>query len=767
MNNCYNFKVNNTLMEIRCVEEGIFRVRLTDGDEFKESLLSRYNLLQENPKDVNTVFTDGDTAVLKTEKFCVSVDKTDGTVKFNGGKKEISILLTGKDKNTYKNDGFHMEIDLDEEEKLYGLGDCDRNSVMKRGTIATMLVADYVSYGPIPYMMSSLGWGILVNCTYMHTFDMGSSVHDKVLIDAEKGVIDFYVFIAQDMKQVLNLYTNITGKPFIFPKSAYGFLYMCNDEYGARDMLQDCVSFRKYKIPCDTIGLEPGWMEKFYDYSIDKKWDPKRFYLPYWFDDGYAGTWSFLFNLRKMGYKLSLWLCIDYDLLWEEEGTTLELKTNSMAGRILKDEHFISSVKMDKETKPGVPWFDHLKKFVDNGAVGFKLDAANMVLEHPDRLWAGKYHDDEVHNVYNVILSKQMNEGFRNHTKGRRGLIYTPCLYAGTQRYAGTWAGDTGGDSLTVASVLNLAMCGCSNSSCDMDIVDPKAIHYAFLLPWTKFNGFRNWQQPWFMGEELEELIRKYSTLRSTLFPYIYTMAHVAYRTAIPMARPLCLMYPEDSNCDNVMNEYMLGDNLLVGVFDMNMYLPEGNWYDFWSDEIYEGGRNIEYKIPENAGGALFVKMGSILTRQEAMPHLDKEFPKCYNVHLYPGGNSEFTLIEDDGVTFDYEDGKVLETKMVMDNHSDAGFDFTLYKRTGSFGEKKTDVKYDINTMGENHISNVPDMPDVPAVNVIIHGNLKYEVTDENGNIVETETNENTISFMISKELHEEKNLTYRINVLR
>ena len=764
MENQFVFKTAKNNIEIRCVEDGIFRVRLSSDRKFKESLLSRYNLLQENPKDVVCNFTDGNVASVKTDKYTVSVDKSNDTLTFAGGRKDVVISLFGQNKEEYENEGFHMEIDLDDAEKLYGMGDEDRSSVMKRGKIGTMLVTDYVAYGPIPYMMSSFGWGILVNCTYMHTFDMGCSVKDKVLIDAEKGVIDFYVFIAEDMKQVLNLYTNITGKPFILPKSAYGFLYMCNDEYGARDMLQDCVSFRKYDIPCDIIGLEPGWMEKFYDYSIDKKWDPTRFYIPYWFDDGYTGTWSFFFNLRKMGYKLNLWLCIDYDLLWEEEGTILTLKTQSMSDRLLKDEHFISSIQMDKGTKPGVPWFDHLKKFIDNGAIGFKLDAANMVLEHPDRLWAGKYLDEEVHNVYNVILSKQMNEGFRNYTQGRRGLIYTPCLYAGTQRYAATWAGDTGGDGATVASVLNLAMCGCSNSSCDMDVVDPKAIHYAFLLPWTKFNGFKNWQQPWFMGEELEETIRKYSKLRSSLFPYIYSNAHVAYRTGLAMARPLCLMYPEDSACDNIMNEYMLGENLLVGVFDMNIYLPDGKWYDFWSDEIYEGNRMVEYKIPSGAGGALFVKAGSIVPMQKPMPHLDKQFPDCYNIHIYPGGDAEFELIEDDGVTFDYEEGKVLNTKMLMSNSTDIGFDFTLCKREGSFGEKKTDIEYDVNTMSQNHISNVPEMPEVPDVNVIIHGNCEYKVEDEMGSAITTEFKDKTTCFTISKEIHKEKNITFKIS---
>lgn len=761
MDTRYTFQTQKNNIEIRCIEEGIFRVRLSSEKQFKESLLSRYNLIREEPKAVCCEFTDGDTATVRSSKFTVSVDKACDTLSFQGGRKEIVISLAGRNGEEYANEGFHIEIGLDDAEKLYGMGDEDRSSIMKRGKIGTMLLADYVAYGPIPYMMSSFGWGILVNCTYMHTFDMGCSVPDKVLIDAEKGVIDFYVFIADDMKQVLNLYTNITGKPFILPKSAYGFLYMCNDEYGVRDMLQDCVSFRKYGIPCDFIGLEPGWMEKFYDYSTEKKWDPTRFYIPYWFPDGYTGTWSFFFNLRKLGYKLSLWLCIDYDLLWEEEGTLPVLKTNSMENRLLKDEHFISSIKMDKETKPGEPWFEHLKKFVDNGAVGFKLDAANMVLEHPDRLWAGKYLDDEVHNVYNVILSKQMYEGFRNYTGGRRGLIYTPCLYAGTQRFAATWAGDTGGDSSTVASVLNLAMCGCSNSSCDMDVVDPKAIHYAFLLPWTKFNGFKNWQQPWFMGEELEETMRKYSCLRSTLFPYIYTMAHVAYRTGVAMARPLCLMYPEDDACDNIMNEYMLGDSLLVGVFDMNLYLPEGKWYDFWNDEIYEGNTQIAYTIPEGAGGALFAKAGSIVPMQKAMPHLDKAYPDCYDVHLYPGADAAFELIEDDGVTFDYEAGMVLSTRMEMKNSTENSFDFVLHMREGSFGPRKTDVEYDVNTMGQNHPANVPQMPDIPAVRVIIHG--EYDVYSHSGEKVSCETENGRTSFLIHKDVHKENTVSYKM----
>ena len=108
-------------------------------------------------------------------------------------------------------------------------------------------------------------------------------------------------------------------------------------------------------------------------------------------------------------------------------------------------------------------------------------------------------------------------------------------------------------------------------------------------------------------------MIRYYARLRSALFPYIYSMAHKASRTALPLARALTLMYPDVPEYDYVTNTYMLGDSLLVAVFDMHVTLPEGEWYDYWTGEKYTGGRVVEYEIPEGRGGALFVRAGSVI----------------------------------------------------------------------------------------------------------------------------------------------------------
>ncbi|MBQ8908592.1 MAG: DUF5110 domain-containing protein [Clostridia bacterium] len=749
MKNVFLFEAQGRRVELRAIDEGIFRVRLSATGKFRESMLSRYGILQEQPKDIEARLEDG---VLQTGRFSLALSGESLSVSGEGH--SLAFTVSGRGGEALSEEGFRLSLGLTEKERLYGLGDENRDGIMKRGRVATLWQTDYIGYGPIPFLMSSAGWGILVNCTYLHTYDMGASEKNTLVIDAEKGALDFYIFLASDMKGVLQLYTDVSGKPVMLPKSAYGFTFVCNEQANAKMMLEDCAAFRRYGIPCDIVGLEPGWMETHYDFSVDKKWDAERFYLPYWEPANYTGIFSFCYNLRKMGYKLSLWLCCDYDLLYEEEGEVRRRTENSMEGRLIKDEHLHYSVSMDRITKQGEPWFEHLKKFVDNGAAAFKLDASQQCLEHPDRLWAGKYFDDEVHNVYCVIYAKQMKEGFQNYT-GKRALIYTPCLYAGTQRYAASWAGDTGGGEGTLTSILNLALSGHANASCDLDPTDPKSIHYGFLMPWSQLLGWRNWHQPWLLGEELEEMIRSYSRLRSSLFPYIYSMAHLTNRTGIPLARPLCLAYPDAPALDALRNEYMLGDSLLVGAFDMHLTLPKGKWTDFFTGKEYEGERELDYLPPKGKGGALFVKEGSILVMQEPMSHVDAGFPEEYLVHIYPGADTAFTLVEDDGITYDYEDGKVFETKMEMTDSCKEGFTFTLYTREGEWGEKKTEEAYDVNTMSENHIANVPDAPAVSGFTVMIHGDYIVEgaeATSENGTTV----------LRISKEAHEAGVLSFR-----
>ena len=535
-------------------------------------------------------------------------------------------------------------------------------------------------------------------------------------MDVLGGDVDFYLFCGDSLRELLAGITDITGKPIMLPKFAYGLTFVQNEQLDTRGLLWDIRTIRALDIPCDTMGLEPAWMEKYYDYSTKKSWSRERFHLPTWKPANQSDHFSFFYPMRRMGMQMSLWLCENYDLFYEEEQSAPLVKPSEFKKEaVIFDQHLAQEPRIDNITNVGEPWFEHLKKFVDNGAAAFKLDGATQVLTHPDRLWGGKFKDDEVHNVYPVILAKQMMEGFRDHTD-RRLFLYTSCAYTGTQKYAATWAGDTGGGFGTVVSLLNYAMCGHSNTSCDIDVT-PEGLHYGFLLPWSQYFCWSNWKYPWFLGDEIEEMVRFYSKLRSSLVPYLYTMAYKAYCEALPILRPLPLMYEDDARFDQVKNAYMLGDSLYVGVFDMHLQLPAGGWVDYFTGEIYEG--DIDYAVPEGRGGALLVKEGSILVTMKPQKYI-LEKAHDYIIGVYPSKTAEasFTLFEDDGFTFDYQKGYGCFTKIETENTTAGGFDLVIHPREGSFPGRPDNG----HSITENSIPKISPAAPERDMTVEIHG---------------------------------------------
>lgn len=657
-------------LDVKQINNGIFHI--TDSESTHQSLLSKYNILKDEVSDFDAALLFNEVSTYSDE------NKTDFS--FDGNC--LTLEFSEKDK------GYHLRIPVDESTRFFGLGDSSRESIERRGHKIDLWIKNVTGYGPTPFLMTSSGWGIFINSTYKISCDIDSEEKGYVDFDVKGGSADIYVFLAPSMKTIINLYTEITGKPVILPKSAYGFVFVCNEEENARQLVEDTAAFRKNKVPCDIMSLEPEWMTEHYDFTTKKSWSKERFYLPIWQPENYSGHHSFFFNLREMGMKLSLWLCCDYDILWEEEKSSLASKEYGFYDADVRDEHLGYDTMMDKFTVPGEPWFKHLEKFVDQGVFAFKMDGANQVLEHPDRLWAGTYKDDEVHNVYPVILAKQMKDGFEKKT-GKRAMIFTPGVYAGTQKYAASWSGDTGGTQKTLVSVMNHAMSGHTNTTCDINLTDPHSIHYGSLISWSKGYAWCNWHYPWLLGDRLFDVIQYYNTLRSSLFPYIYSYAHEAAHSGMPIARPLPLVYENTSQFDNVDNMYMLGDYFLIGAFDMNMDLPEGKWTDYFTGEIYEG--KIEYLPPEGKGGALFVKSGSIIVTQPPMLYLDEKLPEQYNVALYPGEECSFDLIEDDGITYDYLNNAYCSTHMHMDKFDGNTLCFSVNKRQGQF-EKMPDI---------------------------------------------------------------------------
>ncbi|MBR5527926.1 MAG: glycoside hydrolase family 31 protein [Clostridia bacterium] len=641
------------------ISENIYRIRHFRNELPRESLLSKYGI-------INTCF-DGN----KTE-----TEQYDGdTVSVGREEYKLCFLLSSEDSG-----GFDIKLSLDKNDRLFGLGDESRNCMEKHGKIAHIKTENVYSYGPMPYLMSSRGWAILVNCTYEHVFDIASTEFDKLHIYGAKGALDIFVFCGKDMKEALYLSGLVIGRPVMLPKGAYGLTVVLNEQTNAQRLLDYALRFKERDIPCDILGLEPSWMSKHYDFSTEKSWNRERFPIPYWKPENYYGSWSFIWNLHKMGKMLSLWLCNDYDLFWKEEGDFFREEKKDFSDAAINDPHFFKGRRLDTLTKSEEPWFEHLKKFVDNGAEAFKLDGACQIDIHPDRLWAGRYTDDEIHNLYPVVYAKQMKEGYEQHT-GKRAMINTCGSYPGIQKYAATWAGDTGCTPSVLLSLMNFAMCGHSNTSFDMESDAKEKIHIGFLAPWSQHMGWENYLLPWYCGDEIENCYRYYAQLRSSLFPYIYSFAAYASKTSYPLLRPLCLAYSETAEYDKVYNEYMLGDSLLVSAFDTHVVLPEQDeWYDFYTGKLYTGEKEFDYVLPENKGGAVFVRAGSIVPMQPHAPALRDYRPEKLYIHVYPGKDTSFELYEDDYSTYAYQKGESAVTKFELKNN-------VLYinSRQGSF----------------------------------------------------------------------------------
>lgn len=703
---------NGAFVRVDVLGEQLFRIRHSKTEQWTESALNRYGIFSDNfPEVAFKQNKSRDSYVIRTSEAQLSVNRKDGSVILTKTNGEELTTQAAPDYET--NGSYDIRFSLTEDERIYGLGDVSRENIMRRGEAYEFWVQNVISYIPIPVMMSNRGWGMLMNTTWRNTIDVGKSVSDQVIWTAPLSDVDYYLFSGPDYRSMLNTYTSFSGRPSLLPVWGYGFSYVCNQQVNSFEMMSEARTFRSEGMSCDVIGLEPGWMSEHYDFSTEKKWDPDKFYIPHWTP---KGDQTFFGALDRLDFKLSLWLCCDYDLgVYEEQllsgidpastsvkerpltAAELELINQMDASKKEKDDNFEKDERL--ESKPSgeekeaakdsseilAPWFNHLMPFVDQGVRAFKLDGAKQIVDHPDRNWGNGMTDEEMHNLYPVIYAKQMSRGFEKQTN-LRSMIYSAGGYAGVQKFVASWAGDTGGGSKPLISMLNLGISGHSNHSCDMDVFNPESIHFGFLQTWSQLCNWAYWRQPWYLDDERKQMFKEYGDLRYKLLPYLYSTAAEAALTGYPVMRSMAMCFPDDPDWDNKMGQYMLGDAFLVSAFSEEISIPEGRWIDFWSGEQITGPVSIPIVKNSKQGGALLVKSGAIIPTWPLQNHVDKGWSPQVNLLVYPDVSTSFTLHEDDGNSLGYREGEYAQTLISCDSRGET-VKLTIGGRQGSFSE--------------------------------------------------------------------------------
>lgn len=327
-------------------------------------------------------------------------------------------------------------------------------------------------------------------------------------------------------------------------------------------------------------------------------------------------------------------------------------------------------------------WADNCKYLVDVGTGGIWDDMnepASFEGDIPDDI---VFSDGErpsthkkLHNVYGHNMAKATYEGLKKYSH-KRPYVITRAAYAGTQKYSTVWTGDNQSLwphlQMMIPQLCNLGMSGFTFAGTDIGGFGADAtaemltrwIEGALFSPLYRNHasmGTRS-QEPWVFGEPTLTIYRKYLKLRYRFIPFLYDLCYCETKTGLGIMRPLVLNYDNDPETRTINDEYMVGDQLLVapvvqeGQNTRAVYLPAGNWIDFWNGVEYAGKRSILVDAPLDKL-PLFVKKDTIIPWGAEVSHISDEPDKTMTFRVY-GKNGTYTHYQDNGLDFDYQDDK-------------------------------------------------------------------------------------------------------------
>lgn len=491
---------------------------------------------------------------------------------------------------------------LSPEEKIFGCGE-SFTQLDKRGQKVVLWADDANGvqnesmYKPIPFFMSSRGYGLFMHTSSPITCDFGkyySGIYSLMIGD---GQADLFVFLG-DPKDILNEYTNLTGKPAMPPLWSFGFWMSRITYFSEKDGREVTQKLRENKIPADVIHFDTGWFET--DWRCDYQFSKTRF----------TDAPKMMADFKKMGFRTCLWQLPYF------------VPKNTLFPEIIEKGLFVKDAKgnlpyedavLDFSNPATVSWYqDKIGNLLKQGVSVIKVDFGEVAPRN-GLYFSGRTGFYE-HNLYPL----RYNKAVADITKKVTGetIIWARSAWAGSQRYPLHWGGDAANTNTAMAAELrgglSFGLSGFSFWSHDIGgFVNKKPedlyrrwLPFGMLASHTRSHGAPP-TEPWGYGEDFMNAFRLADNMRYELMPYIYAQAKDCSERGLPMLRALFVEYPNDPGSWLVDDEYLFGADILVAplfedVNSRNVYLPTGKWIDYQTGKVYSGGwHSIESgKIP-------------------------------------------------------------------------------------------------------------------------------------------------------------------------
>lgn len=574
----------------------------------------------------------------------------------------------------------------------------------------------------VPFIASTRGYAIYFDNAYRGRFDVGASDSAVLTYAAEGGGLTYYLMASPTLAGALERYTWLTGRQPLPPRWALGYIQSKNryrNETEARGIVD---TMRGKSFPCDAIVLDLQWFARMGDLC----WDTTAWHDPERMMSDFLGT----------GIKTILITepyIVETSVNFEAASRLGYLAMDSL-GRAYRLDGWWScggcSASLFDMTNPAARewWWEKHPPFLGKFVAGLWTD-----LGEPERHPADMKHflgpAAKIHNIYNLLWAKTVFEGMSRFRPGRRVFNLTRSGFAGIQRYgAVTWSGDVsrsfGGLRVQLPMLLNMGMSGLAYHNSDIGGYARNPTTAELYVRWMEFGVFTpvtrahgagesvhgSPTEPWQFGPEAEGICRDMLRLRYRLLPYNYTMAFRNFESGLPLARPLVMMYPDDPRFADESSAYMWGDDFLVspvvdaGERTKRVNFPEGDWVNFWTDEVVHGGSALVVAAPLGRI-PLFVRSGSIIPMAPAMEYSDERALDTLVLGVYPGGGNPASgfLYEDDGTTTAYQSGAFARTKFTQSESESNGAEhlkIVIGSSEGGFAGKLRRRTYDVEIHG-------------------------------------------------------------------
>ena len=599
------------------------------------------------------------------------------------------------------NDGkTYITIPLQRQEQLYGFG-LNFKTVHQRGRILNLHVDHYGgkddgrTHAPVPFYVSSCGYGILINSARYLTVYAGSGSRkdspdapvakdrntdktwsanpysDAVSVLVPAPGVEIYLFAGPQPMDVVRRYNLFCGGGTLPPRWGLGFTHRTPSLYTADQVKQEAEEFERRGYPLDFIGLEPGWQSKSYPCTFE--WDKQRFPQPKAFVD----------EMKKRGIRINLWtnpyVSPESDIY--EQMFPLSGSHTVWCGIVPDLAH----------EKGRRLWMDKLdKEHVGIGVSGYKVDEVDGY----DRwLWPdvatfpSGVSAEQMRQTYGLWVQRTTTDLYHQRNQRTYGLVRAS--NAGASAYPYVIYNDYYSHPDFITALINSGFCGVlwtpevRGSKTAEEWL--RRFQTVVFSPMAMLNAWASGTKPWSFPEVAEQ-VKEYALLRMRMIPYWYTEFARYHFDGIPPFRAMNLeagfspsgiepveLQNTNANLETnpyleavskeIKDQYMAGEYLLIaplfaGQTQRKVVLPKGNWYDFYTGKYVGNGETITVspgldRIP------VFVKDGAIIPLMEPLLHAPTAGQKMnLEIRHYGKADGFYRFYDDDGETYDYERGE-------------------------------------------------------------------------------------------------------------